>query len=428
MRYRHLGAALIIGGLAAFAHLAPAEAQVPDQLEDAAEDEVADQFEALLRDAIRCPFNDLECIEQAKEEDEEVVLTDEDGEVITTEDGKPVTERSELPPEKREAAEGRAPGEVDANYDFEPGERTLFAEDFSSSNVGDFPRSLEFRGGSMEVVSGNGSRALRASSTGGFNVNLPETLPERFTLEFAFYTPEAVNDILVYPVDAEGEPAGSHAIKVDPYDGVGVIGSGDDAFSSLDDARDAVTGGLTPIRVMADGGHMKVFAGKKRVGNIPNADFGRTPTLHFDMNDVRGEPVYVADIRVAAGGKDLYNALTTEGRVAVQDILFETNSAEIQASSADVLKEIADMLKENPNLKLLVEGHTDDQGDFQHNMELSEKRAAAVKQYLVENHGIAADRLETMGVGPSQPVASNDTEEGRAENRRVELVQIEEDG
>ena len=82
------------------------------------------------------------------------------------------------------------------------------------------------------------------------------------------------------------------------------------------------------------------------------------------------------------------------------------------------------MLVEHADLSLMVEGHSDDQGDFDYNMKLSGERAAAVKAYLVEQFGIEANRLRTMGLGPTQPVADNDTTEGMQENRRVELVKI----
>jgi outer membrane protein OmpA-like peptidoglycan-associated protein len=72
----------------------------------------------------------------------------------------------------------------------------------------------------------------------------------------------------------------------------------------------------------------------------------------------------------------------------------------------------------------MVEGHTDDEGEFDWNMELSADRAASVKSYLVEHFGIEADRMRTMGLGPTQPVDTNDTAEGRQKNRRVELVKF----
>lgn len=80
------------------------------------------------------------------------------------------------------------------------------------------------------------------------------------------------------------------------------------------------------------------------------------------------------------------------------------------------------MLKAHPDLKLLIEGHTDNTGSAEINQSLSEKRAEAVKAYLVSTFGIDASRLEAKGFGASKPVASNDTPEGRQQNRRVELV------
>ena len=82
------------------------------------------------------------------------------------------------------------------------------------------------------------------------------------------------------------------------------------------------------------------------------------------------------------------------------------------------------MMQQHPELKLLVEGHTDNEGEFDWNMELSADRAASVKAYLVENFGIEADRMRTMGLGPTQPVDTNDTAEGQQKNRRVELVKF----
>ena len=91
--------------------------------------------------------------------------------------------------------------------------------------------------------------------------------------------------------------------------------------------------------------------------------------------------------------------------------------------SAKALGEVAKLLKENADLKLRVEGHTDNVGKSKDNLELSKKRAAAVKDWLSEN-GVEASRLATEGFGDKKPVADNSTEEGRAKNRRVELVKI----
>lgn len=119
---------------------------------------------------------------------------------------------------------------------------------------------------------------------------------------------------------------------------------------------------------------------------------------------------------------EMKQGLDRDGRVALYGIQFDFNKAEIKPESAGTLGEIAKLLKANPALKLYVVGHTDAVGAVAYNKDLSEKRAAAVVQYLVRQQGIAADRLVPAGVGPLAPVATNATEEGRAKNRRVELV------
>ena len=120
--------------------------------------------------------------------------------------------------------------------------------------------------------------------------------------------------------------------------------------------------------------------------------------------------------------RQIETALEKTGRVDVYGIYFDLASATIKPESAPVLKEIADALGTNPDWKLSIEGHTDSIGSRASNMDLSRRRAAAVKGALVTRHGISGDRLATAGFGSSQPKETNSTLEGRARNRRVELV------
>jgi outer membrane protein OmpA-like peptidoglycan-associated protein len=110
------------------------------------------------------------------------------------------------------------------------------------------------------------------------------------------------------------------------------------------------------------------------------------------------------------------------GHIALYGIYFDTNKSDLKPESTAAIVEIAKLLKADPGLKLLVVGHTDGVGGYEPNMTLSDRRAAAVLQELTTKHGVAAARLRAVGVGMAAPVASNDTDEGRAKNRRVELV------
>jgi OOP family OmpA-OmpF porin len=116
------------------------------------------------------------------------------------------------------------------------------------------------------------------------------------------------------------------------------------------------------------------------------------------------------------------NDIKATGHAAVYGINFDTGKSAIKPESAQVLGEIAKLLNADPSLKITVVGHTDNVGGVDSNLKLSQDRAEAVLQALVRDHGIAPARLRSYGCGQFAPVASNDTDEGRAKNRRVELV------
>jgi outer membrane protein OmpA-like peptidoglycan-associated protein len=127
---------------------------------------------------------------------------------------------------------------------------------------------------------------------------------------------------------------------------------------------------------------------------------------------------------VTIDAKAMARDLGEAGRVAIYGILFDTGKAELKPESAPALVEIAKLLKESPALKVYIVGHTDMVADVITNVKLSQARAQSVVNALVSQHGIVSTRLIPHGDGPYAPVASNKTEEGRAKNRRVELVEI----
>lgn len=124
-----------------------------------------------------------------------------------------------------------------------------------------------------------------------------------------------------------------------------------------------------------------------------------------------------------AGAEAWSKDLAESGHAAVYGIYFDTDKADIKPESEAALKEMAKLLNGSQKLSVFIVGHTDNTGEYLHNLKLSEARANAVVAALVAKHGIAAGRLKGLGVGPVAPVASNRTEEGRAKNRRVELVE-----
>src|SRR4030043_110101 len=129
---------------------------------------------------------------------------------------------------------------------------------------------------------------------------------------------------------------------------------------------------------------------------------------------------------VEANAEAMGNDINTTGHVSIYGIYFDTRKAEIKPESDAAIAEIAKLLKNKNALKVYVVGHTDNAGSFDANMKLSKDRADAVTNSLVSKHGIASSRLKAYGVSSLNPIASNKTEEGKAKNRRVELVEQEE--
>ena len=153
------------------------------------------------------------------------------------------------------------------------------------------------------------------------------------------------------------------------------------------------------------------------IGQWSNTDRGSSLLLYVvEVKPMEGDLVKVDAAALASD-------ITKTGHSAVYGIYFDTGKADVKPESEDALKEIAKLLQQNAQLKLLVVGHTDSVGTLASNMDLSKRRADAVVQVLTGKYGIAAARLTGQGAGPLAPVASNKSEEGRAKNRRVELVE-----
>lgn len=126
---------------------------------------------------------------------------------------------------------------------------------------------------------------------------------------------------------------------------------------------------------------------------------------------------------VVLESSEMEQALAAEGRVAVYGVLFDLDKDTIREDSKPQLDQLGALLNDNPDLSVLVVGHTDAQGAYDYNLDLSQRRAESVTQALTGDYGVAEERLRAVGLGMAAPVASNRTEEGRARNRRVEIVE-----
>ncbi|MDR7131975.1 outer membrane protein OmpA-like peptidoglycan-associated protein [Algoriphagus sp. 4150] len=144
----------------------------------------------------------------------------------------------------------------------------------------------------------------------------------------------------------------------------------------------------------------------------------RSNSCRYAMSIVKLEELDTEKVDVSS----VTDMIETEGRYAFYGINFDLNSASLKEDSGEALQVIADYLAANSQANVLIVGHTDNTGDFKLNLDLSQKRAEAVIAALVDNYGVNANQMTPVGVGMASPVATNSNEDGRAANRRVELV------
>jgi OOP family OmpA-OmpF porin len=153
------------------------------------------------------------------------------------------------------------------------------------------------------------------------------------------------------------------------------------------------------------------------MGDISSALKGRVLVM-LDVLETKAMQQNLAFV----SAEQLGGALGKDGRVALYGIAFDFDKADIKPESDKQLAEMANLLKSSAGLKVFIVGHTDNKGTLAYNVDLSQRRADSVAKALTGRFGIAADRLVSKGVGPLSPLAPNDSEEGQAKNRRVELV------
>ncbi len=174
-------------------------------------------------------------------------------------------------------------------------------------------------------------------------------------------------------------------------------------------------GGTVLLSNYEDSSFMKIDRGGKEIWVEVTSNVGE-PILHIIEKETMKQDI-------VANAEAFSNDIRSTGHAAVYGIYFDTGKAELKPESKAVLEEIAKLLEGDAGLKVNVVGHTDNIGGTDSNMKLSQARADSVVKALVSQHRIDAGRLKAYGVGSLAPVASNKTEEGRAKNRRVELVE-----
>jgi OmpA-OmpF porin, OOP family len=330
-----------------------------------------------------------------------------------------------------------------SKFDFVAGEKVTAFETFERVNVGDFPTDWNTNaGGEVVTVEGQTGKWLQLGKRGIFAPEFIKTLPDNFTLEYDMMASEDYSEMMgglqVAFVPMTDRMKFNHQFNgesvarfdVHPYGAAGkahhwhqVVDKNDNKTENeLDGAW--LVGKPNKVSIWRQNNRIRLYVNDLKVWDLPRAfDQNLSYQLLFAANTFKGT-LFLTNIRLAEGAPDTRSKLITEGRFTTTGILFDVNSDRIRGDSYGTLKDIAAVLKDNPSVKVNIIGHTDADGADAANLDLSKRRAASVKTALATEFGIAADRMQTDGKGEAQPVASNNTPEGKANNRRVEFVKL----
>ena len=349
-----------------------------------------------------------------------------------------------LPAPSQQAAAAPA-FEAYSRFDFVTGETVIALEDFAQESIGDFPAKWNTNSsGEVVTIANRPGRWLKLTGKGVWVPEFLTSLPENFTLEY---------DLLVAPNFVAADRLSTVFVELENLKEPAAWGVADNRFhfnvypeapdgnSQMEPRQGGETQGLNEVvvkrlapesmpvhlSVWRQRQRMRVYFNEVKVWDVPRAmsATAKYNAILFSLSNFdAGSEYYIGNLRLAVGAPDTRNKLVTEGKWVTRGILFDVNSDRVKPESYGALKEISNVLTESPDIKVQIVGHTDSDGDAAQNLDLSKRRAAAVRTVLMTQFGIDGARLTTDGKGETQLIDKNETATGKANNRRVEFIKM----
>lgn len=326
-----------------------------------------------------------------------------------------------------------------SKYDFVPGDKVLLYEDFSQDAVGDFPAlwTTDVAGevNTLNIATGNWFNLK--STEGTYWLMQDIDFPKNFILEMDIVpkkeAPRIAADIVIFgenshsEMDKNGDPGtcGLHVtIEKNIWETKGYKKGAVEKLTGSSTNNLVVPEKVNHVILWVQNRRVRIYHAGGKVLDVPTNiyDGSKFSRLCFKLYRGASSGSYISNIKITTAAPDTRNKLLAEGKLVTYGIYFDVNKDVVKPESYGTLKDIAAVLNEVPEVKVKIVGHTDSDGQDAANMDLSKRRAAAVKAEFAKSFGVNVDRLITDGLGESQPVAPNDTPVNKALNRRVEFI------
>lgn len=332
-----------------------------------------------------------------------------------------------------------------SKYDFVPGEKIIVYEDFANDAIGDFPDKWNTNSsGEVVTIEGKPGHWFMLTKHGVFIPEFIDSLPDNFTFEFDLLCDELVgswglntniaelenrdrpedwgtaNNRFTFNILPGGDGRGSCSYER-RKNSVGEAATSSQINHFSDKTR------IVHVALWRQKERMRLYLNEEKVFDLPKAVLmeAKFNSVVYSVQLSDGKSHFLmTNLRLAVGAPDTRNKILTQNKWVTHGILFDVNSANIKPESYGTLKEMANVLKENPDLKVMIVGHTDADGKDADNLDLSKRRAASVKTALAKEFGIGESRMETDGKGEGEPIDKNDNPAGKANNRRVEFIKL----
>jgi len=333
--------------------------------------------------------------------------------------------------------------QIYSKFDFVPGDELLFYDDFTDDFIGDFPAKWNTDGsGEVVLIGDSAEKWFQLKSKSSYFPNIG-SLPEDFTLEF---------DLKLIAFNQNTSSTARFMINLREDEHFGYFQIGDNLaaislplaqYAAFDikvvnriNDKNTINNGVEAdiraalmanphISIAVNGSRCRLWVNETKYLDLPKLLVPNlTNFIRFDLKGLEdaAEHFLIKNITIKKGGLDLRRVLIAEGKVSTNGILFASGSAQIQPQSMGIIRQISQVLLQERDMNLKIIGHTDADGKDNANLVLSEKRAAAVMNVLINVFAIAPERLVFEGKGESQPLGDNNTISGKAQNRRVEFI------